>query len=148
MNTCFIKSIVIISFSLVSSCASASALPESSSLIDFEKEEGLTDENRYHKRHTFYDHELPAVWKAAKLGLVDSDFRIIREQEDRLCIVGEHASTGYNFNIVVGIYFREVLGGVQVKIISQGSLHTATSNGRTEVLRMASDVLSNISRRL
>jgi len=103
-------------------CATTGLLPKSASEIDFENRvEGKTGWSRYEEFVVFNSVDLKTVYEAAKAGLAEADFALINADLSKQTVLGEHGITIHDWNVIAGIYFREIKDGVEVKVIVEGS---------------------------
>jgi len=106
----------------LSSCASTSLLPKSSDDIDFNGDsEGKTGWSQYKEKALFY-YDLKSVMLASKSGLADAGFALNKFDVPKLIVVGEHGITLHDWNVVAGIYFKEIEAAkIEVLVIVEGS---------------------------
>lgn len=106
---------------LLQSCASVAMLPKSAAEVDFESREGKTGWSKYEHIETFRGHNKSSVYDAAKVGLGNAGFSLRTADRSKGLVIGEHGMTLHDWNIIAGVYFREVVKGTQVKVIVEGS---------------------------
>jgi len=113
--------IVIVIF-FMNSCASTSMLPKSSRDIDFnENSEGKTGWSQYKEKAVFY-YDLQSVMLASKAGLADAGFALNKYDVPNLVVIGEHGITLHDWNIMAGVYFKEIdISKIEVLVIVEGS---------------------------
>lgn len=103
-------------------CASVHSLPKSANQVNFDaRQEGKTGWSRYEEFATFESVDLKTVYEAAKAGLADAGFTLQKADYDNRVVMGEHGMTLYDWNVVAGIYMKEVSNGVEVKVHVEGS---------------------------
>ena len=118
INLCFLPILIAI---FLQSCASVSMLPKSAAEVDFEAREGKTGWSKYEHVETFRGHNRASVYDAAKVGLGNAGFSLRVADRTKGLVIGEHGMTAHDWNIIAGVYFREVVRGTQVKVIVEGS---------------------------
>ena len=134
--------IVSVAAFVLGGCASVSSLPQSASEANFDAgTEGKTGWSEYQEVATFAGVSTRVAFDAAKAGLSDAGFALRSAEFSKLTVTGAHGMTAHDWNIVAGVYLREVPEGVQAKVIAEGSKDIgfsgdATSDGWTgQILR-------------
>ena len=103
-------------------CATVSSMPKSAKDVNFNlSKEGKTGWSRYEEYAKFESTDLKTVYDAAKAGLASADFILKRADYDNRVVIGEHGITMYDWNIVAGVYMKEIPNGVEVKVHVEGS---------------------------
>jgi len=127
---------------MMSGCASMSSLPASAEQANFDSgTEGKTGWSEYQEVTTFPGVTLRDAFDAAKAGLGDAGFALRKADFEKRMVTGAHGMTAHDWNIVAGVYLREVSSGVQAKVHVEGSKDIgfsgdATSGGWTgEILK-------------
>ena len=125
-----------------SGCASTRSLPASADLAGFDSgQEGKTGWSEYQEITTFPGVSVRTAFDAAKAGLGDAGFALRKADFEKRMVTGAHGMTAHDWNIVAGVYLREVPEGVQAKVHVEGSKDIgfsgdATSGGWTgEILK-------------
>jgi hypothetical protein len=113
------------------------SLPQSADQAGFDAgQEGKTGWSEYQEVTTFPGVSTRVAFDAAKAGLSDAGFALRKADFTALTVTGAHGMTAHDWNIVAGVYLREVPDGVQAKVIAEGSKDVgfsgdATSDGWT-----------------
>lgn len=125
-----------------SGCASVRSLPQSAEDAGFDSGvEGKTGWSEYQEVTTFPGVTVKTAFDAAKAGLGDAGFALRKADLEKRMVIGAHGMTAHDWNIVAGVYLREVPEGVQAKVKVEGSKDIgfsgdATSGGWTgEILK-------------
>ena len=133
--------VTIVTFA-VSGCASVSSLPQSADDAGFDSGvEGKTGWSEYQEVTTFPGVTVKTAFDAAKAGLADAGFALRSANLEKRTVIGAHGMTAHDWNVVAGVYLREVPEGVQAKVKVEGSKDIgfsgdATSGGWTgEILK-------------
>jgi len=123
-------------------CATMGSLPPSADQAGFDATtEGKTGWSEYQEVATFPGVSVRTAFDAAKAGLGDAGFALRKADYDKKMVTGAHGMTAHDWNVVAGIYLREVPEGVQAKVHVEGSKDIgfsgdATSGGWTgEILK-------------
>jgi hypothetical protein len=117
---------------LASGCASVSSLPQSADEAGFDSGvEGKTGWSEYQEVTTFPGVSLRVAFDAAKAGLSDAGFALRKADFDRRMVIGAHGMTAHDWNVVAGVYLREVPEGVQAKVTVEGSKDLGFSGDAT-----------------
>ena len=104
-------------------------------------QEGKTGWSEYQEITTFPGVSVRTAFDAAKAGLGDAGFALRKADFEKRMVTGAHGMTTHDWNIVAGVYLREVPEGVQAKVHIEGSKDIgfsgdATSGGWTgEILK-------------
>lgn len=106
---------------LMAGCATISMLPKSASEVDFESKEGKTGWSQYQQVQDFPGYSPSQIYDAAKVGLGDAGFSLRVADKANGVVIGEHGMTAHDWNIIAGVYFRQVGSATQAKIIIEGS---------------------------
>jgi hypothetical protein len=61
------------------------------------------------------------AFDAAKAGLSDAGFALRKADFAARTVIGAHGMTAHDWNVVAGVYLREVQEGVQAKVHVKGS---------------------------
>ena len=117
------KFLLVLGALLLSGCVSSGSLPQSAAVANFDPvEEGRTSWSKYEEVFMLNGTDTRTAYLAAKSGLSDAGFTIKRASFDKLYAIGEHGMTAYDWNIVAGVYIKEVQGkGCAVKVQVSGS---------------------------
>ncbi|PFG54621.1 hypothetical protein ATG98_3900 [Marinobacter sp. LV10R520-4] len=113
--------VLVIAIFAFSGCASVSMLPKSVSEVSFETAEGKTGWSKYEHVETFHGYNAKQVYEAAKVGLGNAGFSLRIADISRGLVIGEHGMTAHDWNVIGGVYFRELDQATQVKVIVEGS---------------------------
>ena len=113
--------LVALALGILSGCATQSMLPSKASEVDFSGPEGKTDWSKYEHEETFRGYTPDQIYAAAKVGLGESGFSIVRADKNDGVLIGEHGITLHDWNVLAGVYLKEVQAGTSVKVIAQGS---------------------------
>jgi hypothetical protein len=113
--------VLVIAIFAFSGCASVSMLPKSVSEVSFETAEGKTGWSKYEHVETFYGYNAKQVYEAAKVGLGNAGFSLRIADISKGLVIGEHGMTAHDWNVIGGVYFRELDQATQVKVIVEGS---------------------------
>ena len=134
--------LVILAAVAMSGCASVRSLPQSAEEAEFDSGvEGKTGWSEYQEVATFPGVTVKTAFDAAKAGLGDAGFALRTANLEKRTVIGAHGMTAHDWNIVAGVYLREVPEGVQAKVKVEGSKDIgfsgdATSGGWTgEILK-------------
>lgn len=113
-------------------CASTSMLPKSAAEADFDSGvEGKTGWSKYQETARFEGITTEQAFNAAKIGLGAADFALVSANRDLGVVMGQHGMTMHDWNIVAGVYFRERMGGCDVKVVAEGSKDIGFSGDAT-----------------
>jgi len=141
--------VLVIAIFAFSGCASVSMLPKSVSEVSFETAEGKTGWSKYEHVETFHGYNAKQVYEAAKVGLGNAGFSLRIADISRGLVIGEHGVTAHDWNVIGGVYFRELDQATQVKVIVEGSKDIGfsgdvTSDGWTgKILKGLRDYLND-----
>ena len=112
----------LITLCLLSGCASINSLPQSAQEVDFNRtDEGKTGWAEWQDTMHVKGVDKRTAYQAAKSGLADAGFTLKRASFDEGFAIGEHGMTAYDWNIVAGIYIKEIETGYMFKAIVEGS---------------------------
>lgn len=106
---------------LLTSCASVRMLPDEAALVDFNAVEGKTGWSKYEQVERFPGYKVDQLFEAAKVGLGVAGFSLRKADMTKGIVVGEHGMTAHDWNVIVGVYFKEINGVPTIKIIVEGS---------------------------
>ncbi|NOX43009.1 MAG: hypothetical protein GXP19_04650 [Gammaproteobacteria bacterium] len=107
-------------------CASVSTLPRRASDVNFvDHVSGVPSVRNYDYCANYIDADKETLFEAAKYSLVTNKFDIKETNAVDDVIRGEHGVSARDWNIVAGIYFKEVSNGVAVKIIVRTAVSTS-----------------------
>ena len=106
---------------LLNACAAVGMLPRSVDEVDFSKSEGKTGWSQYRQVEKFDGYNAEQIYDAAKAALGEADFALRRADKSRGYVIGEHGITWHDWNVIVGIYFKESDGGMLVAVLVEGS---------------------------
>lgn len=108
---------------LLTGCVSIGSLPQSAAEVDFNPAmEGRTGWSKYEEVFVLKGTDTRTAYLAAKAGLSDAGFTIKRASFEKLFAIGEHGITAYDWNVVAGVYIKELPGeGCAVKVQVIGS---------------------------
>ncbi len=109
------------SFLLLAGCATMSSLPKTANDVNFDSKEGKTGWSKYEETFFFRGVDKRTTYLAAKSGLSDAEFTVTQADFEKGYAKGKHGMTAYDWNIVAGVYVKEIEGGTQVKIVVEGS---------------------------
>ena len=123
--------LVSISLLLLAGCASVSMLPKDAAKVDFSSPEGKTGWSKYEQVERFNGYKTDQIYEAAKVGLGVSGFSLRTADITKGIVVGEHGITLHDWNVIAGVYFKEIEGITTVKIIIEGSKDTGFSGDVT-----------------
>jgi hypothetical protein len=115
------KIITIISVVLLQACATTSMLPQNNAEIDFDGVEGKTGWSQYQQAETFHNYSADQIYDAAKIGLGTAAFSLREANKSKGLVIGEHGMTLHDWNVIAGIYFKQVGNDTKVKVIIEGS---------------------------
>lgn len=114
--------VALVSLNAMQGCVSINSLPQSADEVNFQPDvEGRTGWSQYEEVVRFNGVGLRTAYLAAKSGLADANFTIKRANYDKRVVIGEHGLTAYDWNVVGAVYLREDRGGVDVKVLVEGS---------------------------
>ena len=117
---------------LAAGCASTRSLPESADVAGFDSGvEGKTGWSEYQEVATFPGVSLRDGFDAAKAGLGDAGFALRKADFEKRMVVGAHGMTAHDWNVVAGVYLREIPEGVQAKVHVEGSKDIGFSGDAT-----------------
>jgi len=102
-------------------CASVNMLPKDASEVNFEAPEGKTGWSKYEHVETFHGYNADQVYAAAKVGLGDAGFSLRIADQSKGMVIGEHGMTAHDWNVIAGVYFRQLDQATQAKVIVEGS---------------------------
>ena len=93
--------------------------------------EGKTGWSQYKQVETFRGYKKDRIYAAAKAGLGAAGFALREADMSAGRVVGEHGITLHDWNIIAGVYFREIETNTEVAIIIEGSKDTGFSGDVT-----------------
>jgi hypothetical protein len=102
-------------------CATTGMLPNSSTQVDFDGVEGKTGWSQYQQAEIFHNYSVEQVYDAAKVGLGTAGFSLIEANKSKGFVSGEHGMTLHDWNIIGGVYFKQIGEDTKVKVIIEGS---------------------------
>ena len=128
-----IKSILAAVFvaAMLPGCASVAMLPASVGQVNFDAPEGKTGWSQYREVREFTGVSIGDVYDAAKVGLGDAGFALRKADKSSGVVVGEHGITPHDYNVIAGVYFKEMPGGVSVAVLVEGSKDIGFSGDAT-----------------
>jgi hypothetical protein len=127
-----LRTLCVVTACITSGCASTSMLPKSAAEADFDSGvEGKTGWSKYQETARFDGITTEQAFNAAKIGLGAADFALVSANRDLGVVMGQHGMTMHDWNIVAGVYFRERMGGCDVKVIAEGSKDIGFSGDAT-----------------
>ena len=131
-NMNFRSLICVMTVCISGGCASTSMLPKSAAEADFDSGvEGKTGWSKYQETARFDGITTEQAFNAAKIGLGAANFALVSANRELGVVMGQHGMTMHDWNIVAGVYFRERLGGCDVKVIAEGSKDIGFSGDAT-----------------
>lgn len=124
-NTC--RFLVVLSGLLVLGCASVEKLPTSAAEVAFTDHVSGTPKSREHDQCLFYNGvKADQALEAAKYSFIRNKFSVKKASIAGGVITAEHGMTSRDWNIVAGIYFREVDNkGIAVKTMVKMAVTTS-----------------------
>lgn len=102
-------------------CATVGMLPKDSSEVDFDGVEGKTGWSQYQHAETFHNYNIDQIYEASKVGLGDAGFSLRIADKSKGFVIGEHGMTLHDWNVIAGVYFKEIDNDTKVKVIVEGS---------------------------
>jgi hypothetical protein len=102
-------------------CASVGMLPQDSASVDFKSPEGKTGWSKYEHIERFAGYTSDQIYEAAKVGLGAGGFSLRIADPTKCYVIGEYGMTAHDWNVMAGVYFRDIAGVPTVKIIVEGS---------------------------
>lgn len=96
-------------------------LPQEAASVDFTAPEGKTGWSKYEHVERFAGYKPDQLYEAAKVGLGSAGFSLRKADMAKGIVVGEHGMTAHDWNVIAGVYFKEIDGVPTVKIIVEGS---------------------------
>lgn len=106
---------------ILQGCATVGMLPQDAAVVDFKAPEGKTGWSKYEHVERFSGYTQEQLYEAAKVGLGTAGFSLRKADISKGFVMGEHGMTAHDWNVLAGVYFKEVAGVLTVKIIVQGS---------------------------
>jgi hypothetical protein len=116
---------------LVQGCATIGMLPQDVAEVDFDTPEGKTGWSQYEHVENFHGYNVDQIYDAAKVGLGDAGFSLRKADKSKGFVIGEHGITLHDWNVLAGVYFRELNDTMKVKVIVEGSKDTGFSGDVT-----------------
>ena len=114
--------ILIMAMSLgISGCATKSMLPSDASKAEFNGKEGKTGWSQYKHVETFHGYSIDQVYAASKVALGNAGFSLLSADKSKGVVTGEHGITAHDWNVIAGVYFKEVNTGTKVLVVIEGS---------------------------
>lgn len=101
-------------------CASLSDVPQNSS-SGFSGSEGVGGNKKQIGEYLFEGISKRKAFDVAKLALADAEFTVKSADFNDGSIIAEHGMTMWDWNIMAGVYLKEVKGGTLVRVVSQPS---------------------------
>lgn len=106
----------------LSACVSTAILPKTASDVDFsDAAEGKVGWSKYQESARFEHTSVEAVYNAAKFALGRARFSLNSANQSLGFAKGTHGMTLNDWNVVAGVYFRELNDGCDVKVVVEGS---------------------------
>ena len=127
-------------------------LPDDVSMVDFRSPEGKTGWSKYEHIETFRGYTPDQIYASAKVGLGSAGFSLRSADLSKGKVVGEHGMTAHDWNVIAGVYFKQIDEGTNVKVIVEGSKDIGfsgdvTSDGWTgKILKGMRDYLNETYR--
>ena len=106
-------------------------LPKDVSEVDFNSAEGKMGWSEYHHIETFYGYNVDQIYQAAKVGLGNAGFSLRVADKEKGTVIGEHGITIHDWNVIAGVYFKQMNDATKVKVIAEGSKDTGFSGDVT-----------------
>ena len=106
---------------LTISCASRSSLPKSASEVNFDSKEGKIGWSEYGQNETFNNTDSKTIYQAAKAGLAAGGFNLVEGDSEKQTLIGEHGITAHDWNVLAGVYYKQIDADVLVRVIVHGS---------------------------
>jgi len=116
---------------LAAGCATTNSLPQSVNQVAFGGTEGKVGWSRYQQVEVFRNQSVDVIYDAAKAGLGRSGFSLKKADKAQGFVMGEHGITLHDWNVMVGVYFRQKGSDVEVQFVTQGSKDTGFSGDVT-----------------
>jgi len=117
-----VKNLLLISaIILLQACATVGMVPHDVSEVDFDAPEGKTGWSEYQHVETFHGYNADQVYEAAKVGLGNAGFSLRKADKSKGTVIGEHGITLHDWNVIAGVYFKEIKDATKVKVIVEGS---------------------------
>lgn len=121
----------VISVLFLQACATINMVPHDVAEVDFDAPEGKTGWSQYEHVETFHGYSSDQIYEAAKVGLGDAGFSLRMADKQKGVVIGEHGITLHDWNVIAGVYFKEIQGATKVKVIAEGSKDTGFSGDVT-----------------
>lgn len=119
-------------FVLTAGCASIKSLPQSADEVDFDSTiEGKTGWSEYQGIISVAKVDERTAYEAAKAGLRNAGFTIVRGDFENLTVMGQHGMTAYDWNVVAGVYIKTGESKTQFKSVVEGSKDIGFSGDAT-----------------
>ena len=106
---------------ILQACATVGMVPQDVSEVDFDAPEGKTGWSQYQHEETFRDYSADQIYEAAKVGLGNAGFSLRKADKSKGFVIGEHGITLHDWNVIAGVYFKELDKNTKVKIVVEGS---------------------------
>jgi len=116
---------------ILSGCASASMLPKNALDVNWDAPEGKTGWSSYQEAYYFPDTTRDQIYSAAKAGLGNADFALLRADIQSGIVIGQHGMTAHDWNIIAGVYFIKHETGYNVRVLVEGSKDLGFSGDAT-----------------
>lgn len=111
--------------------ATMSMLPADAASVNFSSAEGKTGWSKYEHVTQFPGYSHSQLYEAAKVGLGDAAFSLRTADLSKGVVIGEHGMTAHDWNVMAGVYIKDVAGVPTVKVIAHGSKDTGFSGDVT-----------------
>ena len=105
---------------LTISSASRSSLPKSASEVKFDSKEGKIGWSEYGQNETFNNTDSKTIYQAAKAGLAAGGFNLVEGDAEKQTLIGEHGITAHDWNVLAGVYYKQIDADVLVRVIVHG----------------------------
>ena len=112
---------VVVTALFMTGCASLDSLPQSAAEAAFDGERGKTGWSEYQNGDVFQGYNGDQVFEAAKVGLKQTGFTLKKADRSRGMVLGEHGITPFDWNVVAGVYLKQVGADTRVHVVAEGS---------------------------
>ena len=115
------KLLLVVWVILLQACATVGMVPHDVNEVDFDAAEGKTGWSEYQHVETFHGYNADQIYEAAKVGLGNAGFSLRKADKSKGTVIGEHGTTWEDWNVIAGVYFKDVGEATKIKVIVEGS---------------------------
>ena len=126
------RTLIVLTAVVLVGCASRGSLPDSVGEIDFNAPIGKTGWAEYQRSEFYPGANAARVRELARQGLSQMNFEVFRDDPSAGCVMGEHGYTKFDWNVVMGVYYKQEPAGVRIRYVVEASKDIGILGDKTE----------------